>query len=1009
MTMKTIGLALLISTLVSYGQNSFQQREPQKRDTDYAITTKDGNSQVWEKTEYEPSADGKQIPHVHRYTELATGLNYLKDGQWTASKEEIQVLPDGGAAAVQGQHQVYFPGDIYQGQIELITPDGKHVKSRPMGLSYDDGQNTVLIAELKDSVGYLVSSNQIVYPDAFTDFKADLRYTYTKAGFEQDIILREQPPIPATFNMDPDETHLQLLTEFFDAEPTKQRTEDTDTQLSFGQMTMVRGKAFSTDNTSAKGIPVSKSWAKLSGRDFLIEELPVSSMAEELEALPVSPQLSKVNSPIRNKLSATRLLPPVRLAQVTTNTIQLAKADFNQQKGFVLDYQTINANKTNFTFQGDTTYYLSGSLSLGGTNTFEGGTVIKYASGVQLGIAYWVYNHNAYIDCRASAYRPIVMTAKDDNTVGETISGSTGSPSGYYAGYALNLDEVAGTISNFRISYAQNGIMAAYSSVINLRDGQIINCQNGVACDGESGKFRNLLFANVQNAIYNVTSANIDVQNTTFCNSSYLISQAVDGTLNFVNCIFVGINSLTNYYSYYPSSLTGTNNGFYRDYYPPPSFGVGQIVETSAYPFQTVGGGSYYLTNGCVFRDVGTTNIDPILLAELQQKTTYPPIVYSNVTIATATTFSPQVQRDTDTPDLGYHYDPIDYCFGGVHVATNITFTAGTVMGWFELPGNGGPGYGIALPNYASATFNGTVTSPCVEARYETVQEGGNGNWKDKGWLGGIIGAGADSSIAASSIINASFTHFALTASGPNDVRDYYAGLIFQPTDCEFYSGGVGGYLISMNVTNCLFDRTYIAQDSGNAGNEVSVVNVTFHGGTIYMTTTYPLPVNFKNCVLDGTVVDCTGYGANATYSTYDYNAYTNASDPFPVGGTHDIHVSNFNWQSSWLGNYYLPTSSTLIDAGSTTADQVGLYHFTTQTNQDKETTSTVDIGYHYVATDTYGNPVDTDTDGIPDYLEDKNGNGAVNSGETDWQDYYSIDLGLKVWITRPKNGTVFP
>ncbi|MEI2722238.1 MAG: family 78 glycoside hydrolase catalytic domain [Verrucomicrobiota bacterium] len=65
----------------------------------------------------------------------------------------------------------------------------------------------------------------------------------------------------------------------------------------------------------------------------------------------------------------------------------------------------------------------------------------------------------------------------------------------------------------------------------------------------------------------------------------------------------------------------------------------------------------------------------------------------------------------------------------------------------------------------------------------------------------------------------------------------------------------------------------------------------------------------------------------------------------------------------------------------------MGLYHFTTVTNQVKETNSTVDIGYHYVALDTNNVPVDTDTGGVADYLEDANGNGTVNtsSGETDW------------------------
>jgi Regulator of chromosome condensation (RCC1) repeat/Bacterial TSP3 repeat len=77
-----------------------------------------------------------------------------------------------------------------------------------------------------------------------------------------------------------------------------------------------------------------------------------------------------------------------------------------------------------------------------------------------------------------------------------------------------------------------------------------------------------------------------------------------------------------------------------------------------------------------------------------------------------------------------------------------------------------------------------------------------------------------------------------------------------------------------------------------------------------------------------------------------------------------------------------LPANSALINAGSTTADLVGLYHFTTQTNQMKETNSPVDIGYHYVAVDGNGNPVDTDGDGIPDYIEDANGNGSYDAGD---------------------------
>ena len=88
--------------------------------------------------------------------------------------------------------------------------------SRPLGLSYFDGTNSILIAELTNSIGVVVGSNQVIYPDAFTDFKADLRYTYTKAGFEQDVILQEQPPTPESFGLNPDTTRLEMITGAFD-------------------------------------------------------------------------------------------------------------------------------------------------------------------------------------------------------------------------------------------------------------------------------------------------------------------------------------------------------------------------------------------------------------------------------------------------------------------------------------------------------------------------------------------------------------------------------------------------------------------------------------------------------------------------------------------------------------------------------------------------------------------------------------------------------------------------
>jgi hypothetical protein len=416
-----------------------QQMSPQTRafpsPTAYAIVSRDANSRVWESTSYQVSPSGRTVPQVHHYTELATGLCYNQNGQWLDSQERINILPDGSAEAIQGQHKAWFPGDIYTGYIRLVTPDGKQLQSQPIGLSYDDGINTVLIAELTNSVGELISSNQIIYPNAFAGIRADLLYTYKKSGFEQDVIFRQQLPAPEQFGLNSKPSRLQLITEFFnppapvqDVSPGNPQDGLHDTTLTFGKMTMGHGHAFligskglqSKDNAAS----VYKSWINVGGRKFLVEELPYRRLSSSLATLP-SQSLSTMNSAnsILNKVSSVRLLPPARLSVTETNAIQLAKADFGQKPGVVLDYVTINSYETNFTFQGDTTYFVNSYCYYRGTTTFEGGTVVKYDVNGMLEL-----DPNGTINCLTGPYHPAVFTSWNDNSLGESIPGNSGTP-----------------------------------------------------------------------------------------------------------------------------------------------------------------------------------------------------------------------------------------------------------------------------------------------------------------------------------------------------------------------------------------------------------------------------------------------------------------------------------------------------------------------------------------------------------------------------------------------------
>jgi len=190
-----------------------------------------------------------------------------------------------------------------------------------------------------------------------------------------------------------------------------------------------------------------------------------------------------------------------------------------------------------------------------------------------------------------------------------------------------------------------------------------------------------------------------------------------------------------------------------------------------------------------------------------------------------------------------------------------------------------------------------------------------------------------------------------------------------------------------MSFTNCLMDRMGWGQFEGFPGNAYILQNCTWHGGWLTLApTNAAIPIAVLDSAFDGTSVSASGCGAIQSYANYDYNAFSNTTNAFPIRGTSNVFVTNgFNWQGGLFGNYYLPGNSPLINAGDVTADLVGLYHFTTQTNQAPEFNSPVDIGYHYVATDSNGIPLDSNADGVPDYLADANGNGVNDPGETNW------------------------
>jgi hypothetical protein len=955
----------------------------------YTVVLRGPHSRIWQRVEWENGAGGQQIPHVHQYTEIATGMAHLVGDQWVDSSPEIQITPT-GAQAVNAQHSVTFLGNINaSGAVQTTTPDGKRLVSNILGLRYFDTSTSAsaIIAQIKDSNGQLLPSrDRALFPDAFSGVEADVLYVNAISGFEQLVVLKEKPPSPAQWNLNPATVLLQVITEFLDP-PSPQVTaiDDAagpDQHIDLGIMKMTRGYAFALGSEEHK-IPVRKQWIVQDGRTLLIESVRLRDLEPLLSQLP-DPGTARLSTPQdRAPDLAGRGAPfPPSPAARPTRALALAKA-LPRETGLALDYSLLTS-QTNFIARCSDTILVNGNVSLSGSNVFEGGAVLKFATNTS--ITFQPGQSTATF--LGSAFRPILFTAKDDNSAGENIG--SGNPTGFYANPALSFISFSPVLlANVRIAYAVQAISANVGTSITISNSQILQCQNGLYLFTASGLVRNALFAGVATNFNGVAYGSLDVQNATFATSSRLASSGdsvVAWALAFTNCIFANVTNM-------PGSeftLSGDYNGFYNT----GPFG-NNTVSASTWPFQAAGAASYYAADGSPFLGVGTTNIDPGLIANLRTRTTRPPIVFTNVTFTNDTTFTPQAQRETGQLDLGWAYDPLDFVFGGCTASANLMFSAGTAVGWFRTSqGWNHAGHGIHIGDTRTVSFNGTATAPCYWVRRTTVQEGIPGFVEPGYGPGGITGWTPGSQpFSLAPLLSMRFTKCSMFACEAMHIRDDNGYLIVHARDCEFWAGGLGGYCSQLSYTNCLFDRVF----TWTLWNGVPSTNCTFiqqnclnRGGTVSLGRSAPDSYgHYPLWSVHDTAFDATSLlvsdaaASNSNWTAFDYNAYLTGANTNLPPGTNDLPVTNFNWQSSWLGSFYLPTNSTLIDSGSlTNAALMGLYHYTTQTNQVKEGNTPLDRSYHYVACDTSGIPVSTGGDGLADYLKDSNGDGLYGAGD---------------------------
>ena len=495
-----------------------------------------------------------------------------------------------------------------------------------------------------------------------------------------------------------------------------------------------------------------------------IEAIPYQSILDQLQQLPHASntkpsrgsigRLAFLESNASGPGGSTKVAEPMKLAKSASTKPRLK-----------VDYDLLSSS-TNLTLQGDTTYFVTGAVNITGTTTIEGGTVVKYTNSATAEIV------ATNIVCLTAAYSPGVFTDANDNSVGSPISGSSGSPSRNAATY-FNCGTLPASLlfRYVRCSFASNAIYATISSTANSVtnwDCQFVNCSTAFNANLTSSGagfplyIYNVLFASCTNAIYFLQKAenyiNLSAINVTADQIGSFIPSEGPATAVAVNSIFTAVTNL---------NLTSTSCA---------SSGSGAGV------YQIVGAASYYLASGSTNRDAGTSGINSALLADLQTLTTYPPVVVPAGWLATNCTFFPQAQRDTDTLDLGYHYNPIDFAIDIAVSNATVTVLPGTVLAGY------GNQYGVYLFTNGVLNCAGTATSPNYLVQYNTVQEQSNTNWESTAWDGLLLTPDeADSSSA-----NVAFTDWSVLA-GANQISGQSVACPVALESCQLYTGYING------------------------------------------------------------------------------------------------------------------------------------------------------------------------------------------------------------------------
>ncbi|OHB61556.1 MAG: hypothetical protein A2Y12_00530 [Planctomycetes bacterium GWF2_42_9] len=914
---------------------------------------RDKNTRIWQITKWQEEI----APETNEPNMVAVKSNVVEKGCgicYKDSNNQWQITDTSWRQTANGfvMDKANYALEIGQAANSTLiyTIDGEVVNLKASSIKIREGLNEIILATVTDAVCHIDPDNKskLIYSNGFGD-GIDLEIEAQADGFHQNVIFRNKPVLPVDLNSK--NAEIKLYTEIVihstgsgQAEiPITTKSKDN---IEFGSHRFVESKILQNSNGKMLSFAeADKQLKEENGNTFLIESLKFS-------------ELEEANYPV------------------------------------VWDYQNKSGTLNSEEWYADATYYIVDNITMtsGAELKIEPGTVIKFNNSKSINA------ESGKLTAQGRPYEYIVFTTKNDDTIGELISGSNHNPAaGDWNGLYINYDS---NIEFCKMAYCVNGIVSEIFETGDLTIKNNIIYNTGffgiyVNAQPEEGSINNICIIN--NLIDNVIDcAGIAVDVTDWCYGEgnldidlLINNNTIKTATNNIYDYTIGI-SVNNYlyanlsaviqnnliYTAYCGIYAGSENGIteQNNAFGQCTYNVQGATESStdkdltASPFDTTNTilGSYFLNSygdsTLVNQGYGNTSdyYEPGKWTIHHVKATDGRLIVSPTSLTADTTWQPTADVDTGTVDIGYHHPRVDYCI------------------YDE--------YGVDLDGYDLTIYPGTVIAMGIEQ---------SGHWGltlyDEGSeinCSGIAGEDGKIKFVYTPLASAKRMNCQFVCDGPtieiagqntNDSKfeftdfigvrlsvwnDQSSGIQFENPihDCLFKYAGMFVDNADLNIINSIFECCGLAAftfDNWLYGGDVGIVNCNFDrneiGVCLFNDAEIDTYLNVRNCIFSN---NSTGVYYEGGDLTGNYNAFFENDDDIDGAsyGDNDLYgtaIDEYDFYNEWedFGDrFYLPQDSALVDSGDENDEP--MWGHTTDPERaiiDDEEHVPVDIGYHYI------------------------------------------------------------